>query len=114
MKIEILNINNINITFYIGRNSQENFDIIDQADCDDLWFHLNDLPSCHVVASIPSNVKDKKLINKIIKQGAVLCKKYSKYSSTKNLNIVFTKIKNISKTNIIGTVNTSNTKNILI
>ena len=59
MKIEILNINNINITFYIGRNSQENFDIIDQADCDDLWFHLNDLPSCHVVASIPSNVKDK-------------------------------------------------------
>lgn len=108
--IEIIN----NVTYYIGKNKEENFEIIDQADLDDIWFHVNEFPSCHVIASLKDVNYNKKELYKIIKYGAVLCKKYSKYASVKNLDIIYTKIKNVKKTDIIGTVETSNTKIITI
>jgi predicted ribosome quality control (RQC) complex YloA/Tae2 family protein len=114
MKTYIININKIAITFYVGKNSTENFEIIDNALENDMWFHLNDYPSCHVIASIPENIRDKKNIHKIIKQGALLCKINSNYASIKNLNIVFTRVKNVCKTDIAGTVITKEKKNIFI
>ena len=47
---------------------------------------------------------DKKTIHKIIKQGALLCKQESRYKSTKNLAIIYTKLRNVHKTSIIGSV----------
>ena len=50
----------------------------------------------------------------IIKQGAILCKQHSKYKSHKNVSIVYTYIKHVTMTNIVGTVTTENTKTIKI
>ena len=33
----------------IGKNAKENWDIIDMAEPDDIWFHLSYYPSCHLI-----------------------------------------------------------------
>jgi predicted ribosome quality control (RQC) complex YloA/Tae2 family protein len=116
MKSEIISIDGENIKFFIGGNAKENFEIIDLAKPDDLWFHVDDLPSCHVIASISDIIdnKSKKDIRYIVKQGALLCKKYSKYKSVSELPITYTYISNVHKTDIIGSVITTNSKIIKI
>ena len=53
-------------------------------------------------------------MKKIAKQGAILCKKHSKYASYTNIPIVYTKIQNVKKTKILGSVITKDTKIIKI
>jgi predicted ribosome quality control (RQC) complex YloA/Tae2 family protein len=107
---------NLDITFIIGQNAAENFQIIDDSQPDDLWFHVAEFPSCHVIAKINDIMANinRKDIKYIVKQGAILCKQYSKYKSVKNLEIIYTEISNVQKTNVIGSVITSNTKNVTI
>jgi predicted ribosome quality control (RQC) complex YloA/Tae2 family protein len=116
MKSEIISIDGENITFFIGGNAKENFEIIDSAKPDDLWFHVDDLPSCHVIAAISdiTDNKSKKDIRYIVKQGALLCKKYSKYKSVYGLPITYTYISNVHKTDVVGSVITTNSKIIKI
>lgn len=112
MKTEKLFIQGLNreIIFYIGKNQNENFEVIKQGKPDDLWFHANNISSSHVVAIIPSDIKKKELLY-IIKRGALLCKNNTnKLISLKNVEIVYTKIKNIEQTNIPGCVNILNSK----
>jgi predicted ribosome quality control (RQC) complex YloA/Tae2 family protein len=116
MKSEIISIQDNDITFFIGGNAKENFEIIDSAKSDDLWFHVDNLPSCHIIAAISdiTDNKSKKDIRYIVKQGALLCKKYSKYKSVSNLPITYTYISNVHKTDVIGSVITTNSKIIKI
>ena len=100
------------VSFYIGKNQNENFTIIDKASLDDLWFHEKDESSCHVVCQIPDNM-DKKDLRYVIKIGALLCKNNTnKLKSLKNVEIIYTKIKNITKTDVEGCVVAENTKTI--
>ena len=106
MKTEILFLQGLNreITFYIGQNSNENFDVIDKGKDDDLWFHANNISSCHVVADIPYDIS-KKDIKYIIRAGSMLCKNNTnKLKNLRNIEIIYTQIKNIEKTNIPGCV----------
>ena len=106
MKTEVLFIKGLNreITFYIGRQKNENFDVIDKGDENDLWFHSNESSSCHVVAIIPANLTSKEK-RYIIKTGGFICKKYtSKLKNVPNVEIIYTEVKNIEKTNIDGCV----------
>lgn len=116
MKTEILFIQGLNkeITFYIGQNKNENFDVIDKGNSVDLWFHAVNESSCHVVAIMPNNIikKDKKYI---IKAGALLCKNNTnKLKTIKNVAFIYTEIKNIEKTIIPGCVTIKNDKKIII
>ena len=112
MKTEIVFINALKreVTFYIGKNQNENFEVIDKGVDNDLWFHSADLSSCHVVCKVPDNI-DKKDLRYIITAGALLCKNNTnKLKSMKDVNILYTKIQNIIKTDIPGCVLTKNTK----
>ena len=101
------------IVFYIGKNQNENFKVIDMGAEDDLWFHAKDESSCHVVCEIPDDI-DKKELQYIIKAGALLCKSNTnKLKSLSNVAITYTQIKNITKTKTPGCVLTQNTKIIL-
>ena len=102
----------INISFYIGQNANDNFFILDNSKPNDLWFHLKDISSCHVIASIPEEFKlSKKVIQKIINTGALLCKSNtSKTKSMKNVEVLYTLVKDVQKTKIIGSVIAENTK----
>lgn len=116
MKTENLFLQGLNreITFYIGQNKNENFDVIDKGESYDLWFHANDNSSCHVVAIVPKDIsnKDKKYI---IKAGAILCKKYtSKLKCVSDVDIIYTTIENVKKTEKIGCVNVENVKKITV
>jgi len=110
MKTQEVLINKIGeiILYKIGTNAQENWDLIDESGEDDLWFHVNGLPSCHVVTSLPNPEKyNRNELAYIAKQGAVLCKQYSKYASQKKLPIIYSKIKDIKKTDVLGSVTTN-------
>jgi predicted ribosome quality control (RQC) complex YloA/Tae2 family protein len=104
------------ITYYIGKNKNENFSVIDMGNPEDFWFHAKDISSCHVVAIIPENESfDKKELLTIIKKGASLCKENTlKLNSYSNIEIIYTKLKNVIKTKTPGCVNISNTKTIVI
>ena len=102
------------ITFIIGKNKSENFAVIDMGSENDLWFHANDISSCHVVCLLSDTNIDKKDLRYIIKTGALLCKNNTnKLKSMKNVEIIYTQIKNITKTDIEGCVLTQNTKYIM-
>lgn len=98
------------IEFKVGENAQENFDLIDHSHGDDLWFHVEGYSSGHVVANIYGLSLDKKQIRQIITQGAIVCKQQSKYYFMSNLAVLYTKINDVQKTDIIGTVITKGAK----
>jgi len=116
MKIEKFLIQGLDreITFIIGKNKSENFAVIDMGSEKDLWFHANDIASCHVVCLLSELDIDKKDLKYIIKTGALLCKNNTnKLKSMKNIEIIYTQIKNITKTDCEGCVLTHNTKSII-
>jgi len=101
------------IVFHIGKNKEENFEVIDKGSANDIWFHVKDISSCHVVAVVPQDI-DKKGLRYIIKVGGLLCKNNtSKLKGVKNVEIIYTQIKNIIKTSIPGCVTAENTKTIV-
>lgn len=105
---------NKEVMFHIGTNQAENFEVLDKGLENDLWFHANKESSCHIVAVLPEGF-EKKNIKYIVKQGALLCKNNTnKLKSKNNVEIIYTEIKNIVKTNIQGMVNILNKKIITI
>jgi predicted ribosome quality control (RQC) complex YloA/Tae2 family protein len=57
----------------LGRNERENIELLENAKANDFWFHLQDIPSSHVI--IPTQKKD--LPEHIIYQAALLCAKFN-------------------------------------
>jgi predicted ribosome quality control (RQC) complex YloA/Tae2 family protein len=103
------------IEYRVGQNAKENFDLIDDSEADDIWFHISQLPSCHVVASIPPHKQyDKNIIKKIAIQGAVICKQFSKYKSEKVVHVMYTPIHHVIKTPTVGAVSVEEYKTIII
>jgi predicted ribosome quality control (RQC) complex YloA/Tae2 family protein len=97
-----------------GQSAQENWDLIKSSAQNDIWFHVKDEPSCHVVLTLGER---KKAPHKsVFIFCAVLCKKGSNVRFSKNVQIIYTDIKNvkIKKTDKPGTVTASNTKLIKI
>jgi len=104
----------LKVKFLIGKDAKNNTEIINQSLDNDLWFHVNDLPSCHVIARIHDlNINRQDLLY-IITQGALLCKQNSKYKSDKNVKIMYTRIKNIETLETPGSVITTDAKIISI
>lgn len=93
----------------IGENAIENWRLIDDSKQNDLWFHVENHPSCHVVLSCESN---NNIHKSVINHCAYLCKEGSKLKVNKSVKIIYTEIKNVKKADKIGSVTTKNTKHI--
>jgi len=93
-------INIDNYIYKIGNNATENDQLIDNSDKLDTWFHLDGFPSCHGVINCP--------IDQLSKQTIYLCainiKKNSKFKKLCNVNVIYTQIENIKKTDKLGEV----------
>lgn len=77
----------------IGNNDKENWEIIDNSEPDDLWFHLLDYPSCHIVAQLKKNISELE-INYI----AQLVREYSpRFKNKNNLKVSYCSIKDVKK-----------------
>jgi predicted ribosome quality control (RQC) complex YloA/Tae2 family protein len=97
----------------IGTNDKDNWYIIDSSDENDIWFHVSEHPSAHIILSlIDSNVK--KPHRSVLKYCSQLCKTNSKLKSHKNVSISYTKIKDITKAKKTGSVIIKNEKYIKI
>ena len=42
--------------YIVGQHANDNFEIIDNSKEDDIWFHINNEPSGHVIAIIPDTI----------------------------------------------------------
>lgn len=84
--------------FRLGKNAQENHQLIDEADKLDWWFHLSEYASGHCI------VEKENLTKEEIIYAANLIKENSKYNNFKKLKICYTQIKNIKKTKKPGEV----------
>lgn len=97
-----------NYEIYIGQNKHENHDLVLSCHEDDLWFHVQDMPSCHVILKHLDGVK--RYPKQVIKRCAYLCKIHSKAKSLPMCSIIYTHLSNVSTTDVIGEVTTRNTK----
>ena len=70
------------VTFKIGSNARDNSKIIEESEPDDLWFHLNNAPSAHVVARLPVGLSKKQRLT-VAKRGAQLCRNCTNSCSDK-------------------------------
>jgi predicted ribosome quality control (RQC) complex YloA/Tae2 family protein len=85
---------------HIGKNAQNNWELIDRAQQNDIWFHIENEPSCHVIIESNNNIIPKNIIYK----AALECKKHSKFKKLNNISIIYTPIHNIKKGIDIGSV----------
>jgi len=101
---------NKSVDYYIGENNADNFDLLDFADKKDLWFHVDSLSSCQIVAKIAGLQLDKTQLRHVIAHGAIICKENSVYTYMSNLAVIYTLVENVMKTNVPGRVSTKNAK----
>ena len=115
MKTEIFVFNNTTYTIYVGQDKKDNWDLIDASMTTDIWFHIAELASCHIVLKNTNNVKLRDIPRQVIKRCAYLCK----INSSKNIksmpkcNVIYAPISEVIKTDIVGQVSVTNYKTVL-
>ena len=87
-----------NIIIQVGENAKDNWDILDKANQNYIWLHLKNLTSPYVIINHPDPPKN------ILNYAASLCKFHSKYNNLKKVNVIYTQIKNLKKTDKEGSV----------
>ena len=85
------------ITYKVGKNAKENWDLIDESEEDDIWIHLHDYPSCHVIIE-----NTKYLEKEHILHGCHLCKEHSKYKNDKKIKVSVLDKKYVKKGKVVG------------
>ena len=117
MKIFVHSIGSINYTIRVGQNAKENWNLIDNSEPFDLWFHLDNHPSSHVIISQDLNYglnHDIFYPNQIISLAADYCKSYSKKKLASKVKVVYTKVENLTKGKDVGSVFVSEEKYIIV
>ena len=80
----------------IGRNWIENEELIKYSNPEDVWFHIDDCSSCHLVLKNPMNISIGKLDKKLIKRCALLVKQHtSKCIQHEKYTIIYCNVDNL-------------------
>jgi predicted ribosome quality control (RQC) complex YloA/Tae2 family protein len=103
---------NINYTIYSGRSAKGNDLLLDESSPNDIWFHVEDNPSAHIVLSNPTDLAINKIPRQVIKRCACICKASAKLS--KKCVIIYTERINVTKTSKLGCVIPTNLVKIII
>lgn len=88
----------------IGKNAKGNEEIIKISHPEDTWFHIDNISSAHIILKNEGDIIPKRYINQV----ASMLFEYKKNAS-KNSNVIYTKVKNVKLTSILGTVIPKNT-----
>jgi len=91
----------ISVTYWIGQDAKDNFDILDKAVPDDWWFHLYHEPSCHVIAHLPGKL-DRHDLRYVKTRGSMLCRQYS--SLNKSQIVMCARVEDVTKSERVGQV----------
>jgi predicted ribosome quality control (RQC) complex YloA/Tae2 family protein len=85
----------------VGQNADENDRLIKESKQNDLWFHLANFPSCHLVIK---NTKKHPVDKEMITYCAELCKTNTKYKNIASVTVHYCDIKQVKRTNVKGLV----------
>jgi predicted ribosome quality control (RQC) complex YloA/Tae2 family protein len=108
MKEEVFVFKSQEYTILVGQTREENAELVNTSEPENVWFHVANTPSSHVILKTTCKIKEIPL--QVIKRCACLCKSHSKSKSTPKCDIIYTKIENVESTNVIGQVNTDSAK----
>ena len=87
-----------------GKNAKENWNLIDESDKDDLWFHIDGYPSTHVLLE-GEEVELEKYINECVELCIEKTPKIKSYiPKIKKVKVIYTHIGNIKKGKSVGEV----------
>jgi len=86
------------IDIKIGSNVFENDELFDSVEDNDIWFHVDGMPSAHMW--VPACVLTKQQLYMI----ALELKKSSKYKKMNNISIIYATKENIKKGDTLGTI----------
>lgn len=108
--VETISRDEVEITFRLGKNAIENHKLIDDADPNDLWFHLDGFPSGHCILEV-NRINDIDSIDIIY--AANLVKSHSKLKNhNKKLKVIYTNVGNLKKGKAKGEVIMLNLKRV--
>lgn len=94
-------------TYVIGKDAKDNTFLIDSSFDYDVWFHVKDQPSPHLIYRNPQmHSLDTLRQSGILYQMAIKLKKHSKYSKEINVLFIYCYIKNLKTTDTPGLVHT--------
>lgn len=111
MSLQTIKYNNKEYVFQIGKNAENNWNIIKIAESDDIWFHVNDYSSAHVILKNPDLLSIKDFPIHVLRYCAIKCKnKNNKLKHINNLSVCYTKINNIKLGTNVGSVIIGNDK----
>ena len=86
----------------IGRNAKGNDQIVRQASQKDIWFHIDNLSSPHLIIKMSDKLFPPK---ETLIECAVILKSYKKsISEFQKVNIIYTLVSNIKLTKVLGQV----------
>lgn len=91
----------------VGMSQRENDTLVRQSQPHDIWFHLDNVSSPHMVLSTQGLDVPKRYLNYI----GTLFPEYKK-SLTNRYTVIYTNIQNVKTTNVAGTVIPSKVKKI--
>ena len=91
---------NNGVIFRLGQNADENWELLDKASGDDIFFHLSKFPSCYVI--MEKKKMDVTLDTYII--GAEFCKSGTKYRTLSNIKVDYCECENLIKGEKTGQV----------
>ena len=102
----------VTYTIHSGKSAKGNDKLLDDSSPSDIWFHVADAPSAHIILSNPTNLAINKIPRQVIKRCACICKASAKVSD--KCEIIYTERINITKTEKLGRVTTTNLRIITI
>ena len=98
---------------FVGQNEQDNDCLLHMAEPTDIWFHVEHMPSAHVL--LQTNKQSIRTIpHKVITQCAYQCKIHSRAKTEKKCPIMYTPISQVILTNIKGQVQVQTYKTICV
>ena len=86
---------------HVGKSAKENWELFDEAEPTDIWFHLDDCSSPYIILELPENTQ---LTKDTIIKCAKLCKSHSKEKNSTRSSVIYCPIKNLKKGKTMGTV----------
>ena len=97
---------------WCGRNAANNDQLLDFAAPEDLWFHVANVSSGHVILRNPRKEALRKIPKQVVKRCACICKATIKVRGT--CTIMYTERKRVTKTDAPGRVIVDSWKEVVV
>lgn len=89
-------------TCIVGKNAQENWQMLSESNNQDYFFHLTSLPSCYVILKVDE--KEVSISDRVLSHCARICLENTKYRYMRNVSVDYTRVSNVYKGDSVGEV----------